>query len=310
MKRILSALVALAALAFAAAASADTTPPTVPFPKAKIGGVFVSAQTVNTRAAVSSSFAPGRVVIFRAYAVDSKTHKLLTKMTKRYSKGAVRSFYVQIPNGPNVRMRYWPKSGRATGRYRWIGSWRVPVDYPTGVVPFTVHVKTWAKRTGTFAQMPVAAAQLTISTTPQRPFGPGPASSGAVSSSTVDVALYADTVNGTRPAGAPPRPAGCTQTNVWKRGEQMVVRAWGFDLSDGSVLSMDNVTEAHFSLPGQSNVSLNWGAHGATGNKVWFWANAWQIPTDYPLGDVNVHVSFTTLGGKTGTLDYPITIIP
>jgi hypothetical protein len=42
----------------------------------------------------------------------------------------------------------------------------------------------------------------------------------------------------------------------------------GFDLADGAVLSMDNVTNAHFSFPGVPDVTLNWGSHGATGNKV------------------------------------------
>ena len=39
----------------------------------------------------------------------------------------------------------------------------------------------------------------------------------------LNVFLYVDTVNGTRPVGAKPRPIGCTQTNVFQRGEQ------GFD---------------------------------------------------------------------------------
>lgn len=309
MKWVIPVLSALAALAFVGAASAEN-PPTVPFPSAKVGGVFVAVQTVTSSGAVSSSFWPGRVVIFRAYAVDRKTHKLLTKKTKKFSKNAIKSFWVQIPDGPKVQMRYWPKSVRASGRYRWIGSWRVPATYATGLVPFTVKLKTWTKRTGSFAQVPVAPSQLTITSTAQRQFGSPPSLTGAIGSSTVDVALYADTVNGSRPAGAPPRPVGCTQTNVWKRGEQLVVRAFGFDLSDGSVLSIDNVTDAHFSVAGVASIPLNWGAHGPTGSKVWYWTNAWQIPSDYPLGDATVHISFTTLGGKVGTIDYPISVIP
>ena len=120
--------------------------------------------------------------------------------------------------------------------------------------------------------------------------------------------IYADSVNGTRPAGAAPRPVGCTQTNVFKRGEQFVLRTWGFDLASGDVLSIDNVTEAHFTVPGQPNVTLNWGSHGP--GKVFFWTNAWQIPVTYPLGDVAVHISFTLTTGKVAALDYPITIIP
>ena len=73
-------------------------------------------------------------------------------------------------------------------------------------------------------------------------------------------------------------------------------------------LSIDNVTEAHFTVPGVPNITLNWGSHGA--QKVFFWTNAWQIPTDYPLGTAVVKISFTLTSGKTATLDYPITINP
>jgi hypothetical protein len=186
----------------------------------------------------------------------------------------------------------------------------VPADYPAGIVAFKVLVKTWTKRLGSFQQAPVAPAQLAIAAAPQAPLGPGPTSPLPVGPSKVDVTLYVDTVNGTRPAGTAPRPIGCTQTNVWKRGEQLVVRSWGFDLASGDVLSMDNVTEAHYSIAGQPNVTLNWGGHGTAPNRVWFWANAWQIPKDYPLGDVIIRVSFTLVSGKVGTFDHLITIIP
>ncbi len=49
------------------------------------------------------------------------------------------------------------------------------------------------------------------------------------------------------------------------------------------MLTIDNVSEAHFTVAGQPNVTLNWGAHGAV--KVFFWTNAWHHPGLYPLGD-------------------------
>jgi hypothetical protein len=302
MKRILT--LGLAAVAvFWAMPAAAADPPVTPFPAAHSGDVFVAAQTVIPDGTIHNYFAPGSAVVFRAYAVSGKTHKLLTKKTVKY-------FYVKIANQPKVTLKFTPKAPGASGRYAWTGTWTVPSDYPTGIVNFKVLVKTKSRLTGSFVQMPVQTSQLTISTKPQPVLGNGPGSSPAPGSSKLNVALYVDTVNGTRPKGAPPRPIGCTQTNVYKRGEQLVVRAWGYDLATGAILTMDNVDEAHFSVPGQANVPLNWGSHGATGYKVWFWANAWIVPATYPLGDVTIQVRFTTAGGKVGSFGYPITVIP
>ena len=114
----------------------------------------------------------------------------------------------------------------------------------------------------------------------------------------LNVALYVDSVNGTRPAAAAARPVGCTQTNIYKRGEQFVVRSQGFDLTSGDVLSSANVDTAIAQIPGGRAVTLNWGSHGGATGKVWYWTGAWSIPTDYPLGDTKVHVVFKTDDGQ------------
>jgi hypothetical protein len=260
----------------------------------------VIAQTVTPSGVMSDYFAPSSSVVFRAYAVDGKTRKVLVAKDVKY-------FYVKIPNQPNVKLTYNPTAAGASGQYTWTGTWAVPASYATGPVAFKVLVKSKAKRLGSFVQLPVVTSQLTISTTPGIPPGPGP-TGAAGPTGKVDAVVYADSVNGTRPAGAAPRPIGCTQTNVFKRGEQFVLRAYGFDLTQRAVLSIDNVTEAHFSVPGQPNVILNWGGHGP--QKVFIWTNQWQIPADYPLGNTTVHISFALTSGKVATLDYPITINP
>jgi hypothetical protein len=295
MKKILiPALVVLTAVLVSPIRAADLGGP---FPSPKVGKVFVAAQTVTTDGAMSNFFAPGSTVVFRAYAVDAKTHRLLTKKPVKY-------FYAKIPGAPNVKMRYTPKAKAASGRWAWTGAWKVPSDYTLGIVNFRALVTTKTKRHGAFRQVPVASAQLTITNTPQLPPGPPPSSSSTAATASLDIALYADTVNGVGSG----RPVGCTQTNVFKRGEEVVVRTWGFDLKTGAVLSNDNVDKAHFSLPGVSKINLNWGAHGP--QQVFMWTNAWNIPTTYPLGDVVIQIQFTTITGKVGKLAYPITIIP
>jgi len=295
MKRILlPALVVLAAFALARGAAADT-----PFPAVHSGDVFVIAQTVTTDGSMHDYYKPGDTVVFRAYAVDGKNHKILTE---------AKYFYATIPGQPNVKFKYDPKAKTALGQYAWIGTWTVPSTYQLGLVNFKVLVQAKTKRRGSFVQMPVPTSQLTITNTPP-PTGTTPPGASSTPTGTDNTVVYADSVNGTRPAGAAPRPIGCTQTNVFKRGEQFVLRTWGFDLTTKTVFSLDNVTEAHFTVPGlPNNVVLNWGSHGAA--KVFFWSNFWNIPTAYPLGDVTVKITYTLTTGKAATLDYPITIIP
>ena len=115
-----------------------------------------------------------------------------------------------------------------------------------------------------------------------------------------DVFLYVDTVNGTRPKGTKPRTIGCTQTSYFKRGEQMVFRIWGTETETGDTLSTENVTYAYVSIPGQPNLRLNWGPHGAASNRVWFWTAAFDVPADYPLGVMAFRVVFKTESNKFG----------
>ncbi len=306
MKSLITIAVAgLASLAFAAPVFAADPPaqPVTPFPTAHAGDVFVIGHTVTADGAITNFAAPGGTVYFQAYAVDGKTTAVLTSKAVRY-------FYVKLPNQPNVKLAYTPTSPVASGRYVWTGSWKVPADYPLGQVDYKVLVQTATKLRGSFVQLPIATAFLTISKTPQLPAAPGPRPAPTPTSAKAGVALYSDAVNGTRPAAAAPRPIGCTQTNVFKRGEQLVVRTWGYDLTGGEVLSMDNVLDASATVPGQPKVVLNWGGHGPAGLKVWFWAAAWNIPADYALGDVTIRITFNLSSGKVGTIDYPITIIP
>jgi hypothetical protein len=83
MKRITLALAVLVAFAFAFAATAKAD---APFPTNKVDGVFVGATTVTTLGAVSDQFAPGETVVFRAFAIDTKAHKLITKKLAKLVK--------------------------------------------------------------------------------------------------------------------------------------------------------------------------------------------------------------------------------
>jgi hypothetical protein len=301
MRRFLiwmAAIVATAALP-AAAAAQET-----PFPSPTVQQVFIAAQTVTPERALITQVAPGATVVFRAYAVDGKTRNVIA------AKG-VKYFYVKIPNQPNVKLTYNPQAPGASTRMPWSGAWTVPTDYGLGRVDFKILIKLEAKRRGQFVQMPVASSQLTVTrTTTTSITAPVAANPAAPASGKLDVGLYVDSVNGTRPAGTTPRPVGCTQTNVFRRGVTFVLRAWGSELATGSVLSTENVDTATFAVPGVAPIVLNWGPHGPAAARVWFWTNAWNIPTTFPLGDTTIRVTFTLDSGKVGAFDYVITIIP
>ena len=127
----------------------------------------------------------------------------------------------------------------------------------------------------------------------------------------LDVLLYVDTVNGSRPAaGTARRPISCTQTNTFTRGEQQVFRVWGTQAGTGEILSTENIKYAYVTVTGTPNLKLNWGAHGATSNRVWFWTAAWNLPADYPLGDYTAKIVFKTEDGSFGTYDFTFTVVP
>jgi len=302
MKTITVVAAALAAAA-TLTASATAADPLLPFPSAKAGPVFIASHTITSDGALSSWFQPGSKVEFRAFAIDRKTKTLVQAKDVKY-------FYVQIANQPNVKLRY-DAGVTMMKNMPWTGTWTVPTTQPNGQVPFRILIKLKAKRTGEFVQMPIATATLNIATNAPPVFGPAPTSQAvSPSGKPVDVGLYVDSVNGTRPTGAAPRLVGCSQTNVFKRGEQFVLRSWGMDLKTGDVLSTDNVKEAQLTIAGQPPITLNWGAHGTAPARVWFWSAPWNIPATFPLGSTTVHVAFTLESGTVATYDYEINIIP
>jgi hypothetical protein len=126
----------------------------------------------------------------------------------------------------------------------------------------------------------------------------------------LDVMLYVDTVNGSRPVGAKPRPVSCTQTNVYVRGEQQVFRVWGSVSPSGDILSSENVKYAYVTVPGSPNLKLSWGSHGSATNKVWFWAAAWNLPADAPLGEATAKIVFKTEDDSFGIYEYKYTVVP
>lgn len=159
MKRVLVAsAVALAVIAAASAFAQALADP--PFPAAK-ADVFVYANTVTAStstlgAGVLTNFFPrSGSVVFRMYAADTKTGKVLTDRDVKYA-------YVKVPGQPSLKLTFAKQGTDASAPWFWTATWTIPADYALGVVPFQILVKTSAKRYGSFQQAPVASAQLTV----------------------------------------------------------------------------------------------------------------------------------------------------
>jgi hypothetical protein len=319
MTRLLAlGAVAVGALISGPAALTQTPPP--PWPPGKTQ-VFIAADTVTARSTYGyvpavlgkqENFFPRTAgVKFRMYAIDLKTKKVLTAKH-------VQTAYVKIPGQPNVKLAYG-KLGRAVGAPRlWTGTWSIPPDYPLGVVPFRILVKTKSKRLGSFQQAPVEAAQLTVSDTtagtPVPPVRPGPVPPPPYPGKAVEIAMYTDTVTSSR--GEVRQSRVCTQTNYFPRRSRVVFRMWAVDTRSRAALTPLDVKYVYIKIPGQPNLGMTFGPHGAAGNRVDFWSAAWAIPASYPLGIVPFRIVIKTEDGRFGIYRQPaidgsqLTVIP
>jgi hypothetical protein len=160
MRRKIAVLVAgVAAVAVVSATALAVIPGETPFPSPKIESVFVSTHTVTGPASplganVLSNYYPrGSTVVFKVFAADTKSGKVLTADDVKYA-------YVVIPGQPNVKLTYTAPVTK--DNTTWLGSWTVPADYPTGLVQFVTRFRTTGKLYGNFVQLPVATSQLTV----------------------------------------------------------------------------------------------------------------------------------------------------
>jgi len=135
------------------------TPGETPFPSPTIESVFVSTQTVTGPSSqlgegVLSNYYPrGATVVFKVFAADVKSGRILTADDVKYA-------YVAIPNQSNVKLSYTAQVTRSDPT--WLGTWTVPADYPTGLVDFAVRFRTTGKQFGNFTQIPVATSRLNV----------------------------------------------------------------------------------------------------------------------------------------------------
>ena len=152
---------ALAAGAVAAPVGAETAPGPYPAPNVDIP---MYADTVsssrgevrNPRVCTQTNYFQRKSrVVFRMWAVDSKTTEAITPLEVKY-------VYIKIPGQPNLAMNFGAH-GTAPNRVNfWSAAWAIPADYPLGAVPFRIVVKTEDGRFGIYRQPVIDGARLTV----------------------------------------------------------------------------------------------------------------------------------------------------
>lgn len=160
MRRKIAVFVAgMTAVAAVTATALAVTPGETPFPSPTVKSVFVATQTVTAPSSplganVLTNFYPrGATVVFRVFAADTTSGKVLTADDVKYA-------YLAIPGQPNVKLTYSAQVKKDDPN--WLGTWTVPADYRAGLVPFAVRFRTTGKQYGNFVQIPVATSQLTV----------------------------------------------------------------------------------------------------------------------------------------------------
>jgi len=139
-----------------------------------------------------------------------------------------------------------------------------------------------------------------------KPTAPPPPALPAWFNQSVPIYIYADTVigSGSKYNVAPQVVGGkssCVLTGVFKRGMRIVFRFEAIDTSTGKRLSDADVASAVVHLPNGEDLTARFGRHGSTDDSPWFWAAAWDIPLDYPLGSLDWRIEVKTKDGRVGT---------
>ena len=156
MKRLIAILGGAIVLVGIVTAGFAQIPGETPFPEPVTKNVFVSTRTVTApgstlgAGALSNFYAQGETVVFEAFAGAVKSGKVLTAKDVKF-------FYVSVPGQPPVKLTY-----RDDPRWPWTATWKIPADYPVGLVPFKTLLRTSGNQYGTFVQIPVATSQLTV----------------------------------------------------------------------------------------------------------------------------------------------------
>jgi hypothetical protein len=116
----------------------------------------------------------------------------------------------------------------------------------------------------------------------------------------VRLAVQADTVLGSK--GLPKGLGFCVPQNQFSRGESVVWRVRVIDPVTGKDMDASSLASVQVKLPDKS-IDLHFADHPKTNPVDHFWAASFDIPTDYPTGQLPYSVVATAKDGRTGTFE-------
>jgi len=145
---VINAPIAPTATPLPAGVPTPTAAPAAVPPPAKTVPLYAHIETVtggageskfqvdgNLACVKSGAFARGQRIVFRMEVVDTSTGKVL-------QTADVRTATVRLPNGEEVALRYGRHGNLETSPWFWVAVWDVPLDYPLGVLDYSVTVTT------------------------------------------------------------------------------------------------------------------------------------------------------------------------
>lgn len=115
--------------------------------------------------------------------------------------------------------------------------------------------------------------------------------------------IDADTVQGPANLTEEEGPAlSCVQDNRYARNEEIVWRVKVFDPLTGEPMDDTALSSVQAVLPDQV-LDLHYGSHPRDTPADFFWTVGWDIPEDYPSGELPYTITATAADGRSGTYE-------
>lgn len=115
--------------------------------------------------------------------------------------------------------------------------------------------------------------------------------------------LDVDTVLGPTNLTAEERPSKtCVQMSRFAHNEEVVWRVKVLDPRTGEPMDDTQLESVQVQLPDET-LDMHYGGHPNDNPADFFWTVSWDVPEDYPSGNISYAVKATATDGRTGTWD-------